>query len=499
MLRLLTSFLPYKIKRVLNVCMCQLDVRGYSSLSEEDKSMLINLVDGHAITDEERLKSHSTDWIRRHYVTAKLVLSPSTTDQISSVLSYCNKRNIAVVPQGGNTGLACGAIPVHADDVVLTLGRLNKILGFDSDLGVITCEAGCILENLDEFLEQHGYCMPLDLGAKGSCQIGGNVATHAGGLNVVRYGMLRGSVLGLEVILADGKILDCMSTLRKDNTGYDVKQLFIGSEGTLGVISKVAILAPIRSKYRNVAIFGCDSYHKLLKTLSLARNMLNEIIMSLEYLDNESIELVCKYMDMKNPISNFPFYILIETSGSNEVHDKEKMYTFVDQAYNSGVVSDGTIAEDSQKAAYIWSLRDKLLDAQLRAGWTYKYDFSIPLNTFHHLVNITRNRVKHLALCTVSYGHLGDSNIHLNVLSKEYNPEIKSLLEPFLFEWVASHGGSISAEHGLGYKKAKYIHLSKSAANINMMRNLKLSLDPNCILNPNKTILLDDSQLWKPQ
>jgi D-2-hydroxyglutarate dehydrogenase len=211
------------------------------------------------VQDEERLSVANTDWLRKYIGTSQLLLLPKNTDEVSKILSYCNSRQLAVVPQGGNTGLVGGSVPVY-DEVVISLANMDKIISLDKVNGILTCEAGCVLENLNSFLENEGFIMPLDLGAKGSCQIGGNVSTNAGGLRFVRYGSLHGNVLGLEVVLANGTVLDMLATLRKDNTGYDLKHLFIGSEGSLGIVTKVSILTPAKLPSVNVAFLACNDY-----------------------------------------------------------------------------------------------------------------------------------------------------------------------------------------------------------------------------------------------
>ena len=470
----------------------------YKELTKYDLDSLSEIVEGNIVTDTDDLLAYNTDWMRRCNAKSKLVLKPDSTEQVSRILSYCNTERIAVVPQGGNTGLVGGGVPIHPNEIILSLSRMNKVIGFDPSLGVLTCEAGCVLESLDRYLEHFGHCVPLDLGAKGSCQIGGNVSTNAGGLRLLRYGSLRGNVLGIEAVLADGTTVDCMSSLRKDNTGYDIKQMFIGSEGTLGVVTKVSLLAPIKPAYKNVAMFSCESYAELLKTLSLAKSRLSEIVSALEFIDQEAMLVMERYMSLSCPITPSRFFFFIETAGSNYEHDRQKLDGFLEEAYGLALVVDGAVAENSSQAVHIWDLRERQVEAGVLVGSIYKYDLSLPLSYLYELVEETRERCRGLAAHTVSYGHLGDSNLHLNVYSAEYNQELKDILEPFVFEWTAMRGGSVSAEHGLGYDKAKYIYFSKRRQSVAIMRQLKRTLDPNCILNPNKTVLLDDDKCVRP-
>ena len=330
--------------------------------------------------------------------------------------------------------------------------------------------------------------MPLDLGAKGSCQIGGNLSTNAGGLRLMRYGSLHGSILGIEVVLSDGKVLDLMSTLRKDNTGYDLKQLFIGAEGTLGVVTAISVLTPPRPKAVNVAFVGCSSFEAVRQTYLMAKRFLGEILSAVEFMDAASMQLVEKHLALHNPISPQPFYVLAETSGSSDAHDKMKLDTFFEYIMKENLINDGSIATDYTKLRNMWALRERITEALTREGVTYKYDVSLPMAVMYDLVMETRQRCVSMAKCTVGYGHIGDGNLHLNIVGETHSKQLLQLIEPFVFEWTARHRGSISAEHGLGFKKADYIYYSKSKEAVNVMKSLKQLFDPQGILNPYKTL-----------
>ncbi|XP_002732875.2 D-2-hydroxyglutarate dehydrogenase, mitochondrial-like [Saccoglossus kowalevskii] len=330
--------------------------------------------------------------------------------------------------------------------------------------------------------------MPLDLGAKGSCHIGGNVSTNAGGIRLLRYGSLHGSVLGVEAVLADGTVIDCLSSLRKDNTGYDLKQLFIGSEGTLGMVTKVSILCPRRPKSVNVAFLGCSSFDDVLATFKDAKGMLEEVLSAYEFLDHECMKINVKYLNMTNPLSDYPFYVLVETSGSNAAHDEEKLNTFLETVMETGHVVDGTVATDISKIKNIWSLRESIAEALMHDGTVYKYDVTLPQDQFYEIVEDMRDRVGDAATRVVGYGHVGDGNLHLNITSPTHSPTLLASIEPFVYEWVAKHSGSISAEHGLGFKKKNYIQYSKSNSAIKLMQDMKKLMDPKGILNPYKTV-----------
>jgi len=451
---------------------------------------------------DETLLRYNRDWMSKWHGRSQCILKPSTTEEVSKVLKYAHERGIAVVPQGGNTGLVGGSVPVH-DEVVLSLLRMQNVEALDMSSGIVTVQAGCVLETLDNYLAEHGYMVPLDLGAKGTCTIGGNAATNAGGLRYLRYGSLRGNILGIEAVLADGTVVDSLSALRKDNTGYALPQLFIGSEGTLGVITRLTILVPMRPQSMNVAFLGCEDFEKVQQTFRLARRHLGEVLSAVEFCDRTAVNFVLKKeagTGIRDPLEKeHPFYVLIETSGSNDEHDVEKLHQFLAAVMEEGneageaTVQDGVVANDGTQAKALWRLREGISDAMTTSGYVYKYDVSLPLNRMYELVEETRVRMQlhgfNATAEAAGYGHLGDANLHLNVTSLPGRDDrLLDMLEPWVFEWVAAANGSISAEHGVGQCKNSYLHLSKSPAAMALMRSLKTSLDPKGILNPYKVL-----------
>ncbi|KAI9269016.1 hypothetical protein BDA99DRAFT_503247 [Phascolomyces articulosus] len=470
---------------------------NFKELTENDVAYFKSIVgeNGLIYGNEDDLFAFNTDWMNKFRGKSQLVLKPKTTQQVSDILKYCNEQKLAVVPQGGNTGLVGGSVPVF-DEVVLNLQGMNKIRGFDSVSGILTADAGCVLEVLDNWLAEKGYMMPLDLGAKGSCHIGGNIATNAGGLRLLRYGSLHGTVLGLEVVLPDGTILDNMSTLRKDNTGYDLKQLFIGSEGTIGVITGVSILTPHRSKAVNVALLGLESFEDVQKAFKQSRIELSEILSAFEFWDINALQMFKKHATPKEVMqSEYPFYVLIETSGSNKDHDDEKLNTYLENMMEDGVAQDGVVAQDESQIRNLWSLREGFTEALGKEPAVYKYDISMPVPKIYECVEDMRQHLKDGGVFgqedspvtdVVAYGHVGDGNLHLNIAAKRLDKKTSSLIEPYLFEWVSKHQGSISAEHGLGVAKNEFLGYSKSPVMIQLMKSMKSILDPNGILNPYK-------------
>jgi FAD/FMN-containing dehydrogenase len=469
--------------------------RSFKELSAEDVAFFRDvlgsdraIIDGVTKDATDDLASFNIDWMKKYRGESQLVLKPETTDQVSKILRYCNDNLLAVNPQGGNSGLAGGSVPVF-DEIVLNLSRMNSIRSFDDTSGVLVADAGVILQDADQHLMQHGYIFPLDLGAKGSCQIGGNVATNAGGLRLLRYGSLHGNVLGLEIVLPDGTIINDLCELRKNNTGYDLKHLFIGGEGTNGIITAVSIQCPQRSPAVNVAYFGLDSFDAVLLAFRKAKTYLSEILSAFELMDFQSQRIYSRATGSKLPLeSEYPFYCLIETSGSSADHDSEKLSSFLEHVLQEGVVADGVLAQDESQIQSLWACREGISEASQHFGGVYKYDVSIPLPRLYGLVEDTRRMFETNGLMgqseecpvidVVGYGHMGDCNLHLNVATRRYDSQVEQALEPFVFEWIQRHHGSISAEHGLGLAKKDFVKYSKSETMMRLMSQIKQLYDP---------------------
>jgi FAD/FMN-containing dehydrogenase len=382
-----------------------------------------------------------------------------------------------------------GSVPVF-DEIILSLQLMNNVISIDPVAGVLVCEAGCILEQLDEQLAEQGLVMPLDLGAKGSCQIGGNISTNAGGIRLLRYGSLHGSVLGVEAVLASGKVINTLSSVRKDNVGYHLKHMFIGSEGTLGIVTSASVLCPRRPTSVNLALLGCDTFAQVLEIMNHARQHFNEILSAYEVVDRESMQCVLKHLKVATSplLSNPAFYVLVETSGSHRGHDEEKLNAFLEVTMEKGIVKDGTIATDSSKIKKLWLLRESIAAGLLDDGYCYKYDISLPLDSYYDIVSVMRDRLKGLTTRVCGYGHVLDGNLHLNATSPHYDPRVINLIQPFLYEYIAARHGSISAEHGLGFMKNNYMKYGRTADSMELMMQTKCMMDPNGILNPYKTL-----------
>jgi D-2-hydroxyglutarate dehydrogenase len=476
----------------------------YAELSSDDvaafRTMTSSVLEG-----AEACRPYNVDWMSKWEGRARVVLRPASTAEVSAILNYCDARRLAVVPQGGKTGLVGGSVPVH-DEVVLSLARMDRIEAFDADTGVATLEAGVVLGDLDAFLRDRGFVAPLDLGASGTCTVGGNLATNAGGVRFVRYGSLRGSCVGVEFVKADGTVVDCASTpLRKDNTGYALPQLLIGSEGTLGVITRLALAAPPRPSAVSVAWLSCSDFDGVRGALALARRHLAEVLSAIEFVDGNALRAVLdRERDLADPLGggDAGFRVLVECAGSDGAHDGAKLERFLEAAFDDGCVVDGVLAPSASKAARLWRLREGVSDSMTAAGFVYKYDVSLPHAHLYRLVDECRDRLAAAGfpdgeeINVAGYGHVGDANLHLNVCDfSGYREPLRAALEPWVFERVAALGGSVSAEHGVGQCKTDYLHLNKPPPALALMAELKRAMDPNLILNPYKVLppaLLDE-------
>ncbi|KZV93031.1 FAD-binding domain-containing protein [Exidia glandulosa HHB12029] len=458
-------------------------------------------------TASAELDSFNSDWMGKYRGRGNTVLKPRSTAEVARIVKYCNEHRIGIVPQGGNTGLVGGSIPVGAEgqEVVLNLGAMKDVRSFDPNSGILVADAGCVLESLSTYLEPHGYIMPLDLGAKGSCQIGGNVSTNAGGLRLLRYGSLHGSVLGLEVVLPDGTVLDQLSTLRKDNTGYDLKQLFIGAEGTLGIVTGVSILTPPASASINNVLLALPHFDNVVPLYRQVRRRLGEILSAFEFFDRQCYDLVLRHGQQpalpSDEVSDAQAFVLLETSGGHKEHDEAKLGELLEELLgaegDAQLVTTGVLAQSQEQFNALWRLREGITESIGREGKAYKYDISIPVPKFKEAVDTVRERLRERGVLgkspggvslVLGYGHVGDGNLHLNVVADSYTDEINDALEPFIFEMVSGYRGSVSAEHGIGSAKVDALKYSKGDASRLWMKKIKDLFDPNGIMNPGKVL-----------
>ncbi|KAK7064384.1 hypothetical protein R3P38DRAFT_3383000 [Favolaschia claudopus] len=485
--------------------------RLYSSVAASDIEHFKSILPPHAILTtlspstlpSSEIDTYNNDWMGKYHGCATTVLKPKTTQQVSDIVRWCASREIPIVPQGGNTGLVGGSVPLQ-DELVLSLASMNSVRSFDAVSGILVADAGCILQSLTDYVAPHNHIMPVDLGAKGSCHIGGNVATNAGGLRLLRYGSLHGSVLGLEVVLPDGTILDQLTSLRKDNTGYDLKQLFIGAEGTLGIITAVSILTPPSPQASNNVILALPHFDNVLPLYRTVKRQLSEILSAFEFIDRTAYDLAVKHGQGRalsdDDVDGAACFVLVETSGGRREHDEEKLNDLLTTLLDAEtpLITTGVLSQNPAQFSSLWALREGVTEAVSKEGKAYKYDISIPLASFKDVVDATRDRLRskgllgeHAVKHVLGYGHVGDGNLHLNIVAAAYTQEIQDTLEPFVYELVASYRGSISAEHGIGAMKTHALHYSKNQVSIEWMKKIKALFDPKGIMNPGKPIFQD--------
>lgn len=446
------------------------------------------------------LSRHNQDVFRHYQGSAQHTIFPQTARQVSQILRYCHRRHLGVVAQGGNTGTAGGALAASTE-VLLCMTDMNRVRELDEISGTLVAESGCILNDLDQLAQQHGYIMPVDLGSKRQCTIGGNVSTSAGGLRFLRYGSLHGNVLGLEVVLPDGQIIDGLFKLRKDVSGYDIKQLFVGAEGTLGVVTAVSLALAPKPLSTHLCVLGLDSFERVQQAFVKARQHLGEIVSAYEFWERRCTQLVLEYIDgSESPLaSDHPFYVLVETRGSNREHDKEKMSLFVEKLDN--LVDEFRIYEAEEETRRVWEFRERMAEAHGKRGSMYIYDLSLPSKYQGHLQPAVKQHLAQLGLFypgqpsrdalvrdVTVFGHIGDDNIHLQVIASKFCPEVQTAMEPWVYQWVGQHQGSVAAEHGLGKDKGKFLKYSKPPPLIDLMKSIKRLVDPHGIMNPGKHI-----------
>ena len=429
---------------------------------------------------------------------SSLLLKPKNTEEVSKILKLCNEHNIKVVPQGGRTGLCGGTIPSeNGQEIMLSLERMNKIKDLNEANFTITVDAGCILNNIQNIADEKNFLFPLSLASEGSCTIGGNLSTNAGGINVLRYGMARDLVLGIEVVLANGEIWSNLTSLRKDNRGYDLKQLFIGSEGTLGIITSAVLKLFPAPRNIETALFAIPNTDAAIELLGLARNASADLLNAYELVSRIGMEMVIKHIPgAKEPIKDkYEWYVLIEFSSSSKNNVRQQMEDLFELALNKKIVLDGVIAESTQQRKELWVLRDGLNEAQKSEGGSIKHDISVPINNVSKFIDSASKCVKKFIPSSrvVAFGHIGDGNIHFNIsqpLKQDKNEFLNKWndVNKLVFDIVESLNGSFSAEHGIGKLKRKELQTYNPKIEIDLMKSIKSTFDPNNILNPGKVL-----------
>lgn len=454
--------------------------------------------EANVLTSDADVAPYVTDWRDRYHGRARAVVRPGTTAEVAAVVRCCVELAVPLVPQGGNTGLCGGATPhEEGGEIVVSLSRLNRVRRLDRDNATLTVEAGVPLAGVQQAADAAGLLFPLSLAAEGSCAIGGNLSTNAGGTAVLRYGNARELVLGLEVVLADGRVWDALKGLRKDNTGYDLKQLFIGSEGTLGIITAAVLKLFPKPRTSATAWAAVADVAAAIALLGQLRQALGDRLTGFELVSEACVALARdKFPALPDPLPGHPWYVLVQ--GDDPAADSplaRQLEASLGAAVEQQVVRDAAIAQSAQQGKALWALREQIPEAQRLAGANIKHDISLPVSSIPEFLEQAQRRLD-AALHGVRYvvfGHLGDGNLHYN-LSPPPGADSRGFLEQtpgahrIVYDLVQEFGGSFSAEHGVGRLKRDELVRYKPAVEVEMMRAIKRALDPDNLLNPGKVV-----------
>ena len=452
------------------------------------------------LTEDSDKAPYLTDWRKKFTGKALAVVLPANSQEVAKIVQLCAAHAVAIVPQGGNTGFCGGATPdLSGSQLVMNFKRMGRILNLDVANQTITVEAGCILQAIQEKAAAHGFLFPLSLGAEGSCMIGGNLATNAGGTNVLRYGNTRDLCLGLEVVTAKGEIWNGLKGLRKDNTGYDLRDLFIGSEGTLGIITAAVLkLYPLPISQWTTLV-ATENISSTITLLNLFQKRANALLTGFEMMTRDSLDLNAKHFPhMSNPLNGNPSYtVLIELSDhEGEEHVRDLLESVLEEAFESKLITDAVIASNLGQAKSFWHMREDITLAQAQEGANLKHDITIPLSALESFILTTDDLIKaqYPGVRIINFGHLGDGNLHYNIApplgidAKTFNQENEKPILELIYGQVERCLGSISAEHGIGQLKLTELRSHKGAVAHDLMKALKRALDPQNTLNPHKVV-----------
>jgi FAD/FMN-containing dehydrogenase len=469
------------------------------------KVEIVKIVGEPYLIDQDSEKAAFEHEWRGHYrnLKAAFVAVPGNTQEVSSVVKICNRFKIPMIPQGGNTGLVAAGVP-HGEgsEVIISVKRLKSVRSIDPLENTIVVDAGCTLQQVQDAADDADRLFPLSIGSQGTCQIGGNIGSNAGGITVLRYGNMRELVLGLEVVLPDGEIWHGLRRLRKDNTGYDLKQLFIGGEGTLGVVTAAVLKLFPKPAAKITGFLGLESPHHALQCLSTLRESSGEWLTSFEIMPRAGVELVIEnYSACRDPLpdGNYPWYVLFEIAPStkNEAFQTD-IEAILAEGFEEELILDAVIAQSEQQSAQLWQIRETLVEAQKIPGASIKHDVSVPVSKVPEFLERAYDVCQKVVpgCRPLPFGHLGDGNIHYNVsqpadMKHENYMEFMHAMNEEVHNIVVELGGSISAEHGIGYLKIAENLRFKPEIEVTLMRKIKKALDPDGLMNPGKMVPID--------
>ena len=453
---------------------------------------------GNVLTAADDMAPHLVDWRRRYHGAARCVVRPASTEEVSAVVRVCARAGMAMVPQGGNTSHCGASIPdLSGEAVLISLSRLNKIRALDVANNTITVDAGCVLQTIQDAASKAGRLFPLSLAAEGSCQIGGNLSTNAGGVQVLRYGNTRELTLGLEVVLPNGEVWTGLRGLRKDNTGYDLKQLFIGAEGTLGIITAAVLKLFPLPQATATAWLAIESPQVAVDLLSHMQAAFGATLTSCELVSDVSLGMVIKHIHgAQSPLASSPWYLLVELSGAGEEGAlRIALEGFLEESLENASITDAVLAQSVEQARRLWALRENISEAQKVEGFSIKHDISVPVSRIGEFVERADAALLQAfpGIRIVTFGHVGDGNLHYNQSKPESGEnavfiDSQARVNELVHDIVHSLGGSISAEHGIGQLKRDELLRYKSALEMDMMRTVKRAFDPLGLMNPGKVL-----------
>lgn len=450
-----------------------------------------------SIVGENNILAHGKEKTRFTHIwktdiplAALAVVFPRSTEEVSAIMKLCHENNQEVVVHGGVTNLV-GGTQTQEKQLVISLEKMNSIEEIDEKSRTITVQAGVILENAIDAANDNNLFLPLSFGAKGSAQVGGVVSTNAGGLRVFRYGMTRQMVLGLEAVLADGTIISSLKKIIKDNSGYDLKQLFIGAEGTLGIITKVVFRLQEKPQSRSSAIVGLDNYENVIALLKFMEKGLAGTLSGFELMWQRTYIAMTSASDFSAPIpNNFPYYVFIESLGGDTTSDFNRLEDLIAEAFEKELIGDGVLAQSDRELQGIWKIREDVSVLADLAQFDQHFDISLPIPVIGKEIDAAVEQLEQLDFVEkiFPFGHVADGNIHFIIGKKENSPEIIDAINAIIYGCLERNKGSVSAEHGIGLDKKKYLSTSRTENEINLMRTLKRALDPKNILNPGRII-----------